>query len=73
MSKEISSTDIGSLDVQVSQLMQCKPLKEAEVKFLCEKVERELNKGKRDLSERKQRPSSSCSGYSMWRYSRPIP
>ena len=36
--KEMSSTDIGGLDIQVTQLMQCKPLKEAEVKFLCEKV-----------------------------------
>ena len=34
----MSSTDIGSLDIQVTQLMTCKPLKESEVKFLCEKV-----------------------------------
>lgn len=36
--KEMSSIDIGGLDIQVSHLMLCKPLKEAEVKILCEKV-----------------------------------
>ena len=51
--KEMSSTDIGGLDVQVAQLMMCKPLKEAEVKFLCEKVIFNHNSGKRDISERK--------------------
>jgi serine/threonine-protein phosphatase 2A catalytic subunit len=35
----ISSTDIGNLDKYIEQLMDCKPLAEAEVKSLCEKVE----------------------------------
>jgi hypothetical protein len=34
----ISGGDISNLDNHIEQLMQCKPLKEAEVKFLCEKV-----------------------------------
>ena len=34
----ISSTDIGNLDKYIEQLMDCKPLGEAEVKSLCEKV-----------------------------------
>ena len=38
--KELSSSDLGNLDVQISTLMQCKPLKESEIKFLCEKVNR---------------------------------
>jgi hypothetical protein len=34
----ISPNEIGNLDSYIEQLMQCKPLKESEVKFLCEKV-----------------------------------
>jgi hypothetical protein len=34
----MTSGDVSSLDNQIEQLMQCKPLKEAEVKSLCEKV-----------------------------------
>jgi len=35
----VSSTEINNLDNFIEQLIQCKPLKETEVKFLCEKVE----------------------------------
>jgi len=34
----ISSNEIGNLDSFIEQLMTCKPLKESEVKFLCDKV-----------------------------------
>lgn len=34
----LSSSDIGNLDKYIEQLMECKPLGEAEVKALCEKV-----------------------------------
>ena len=34
----ISPNEIGNLDGYIEQLMTCKPLKESEVKFLCEKV-----------------------------------
>ncbi len=33
-----NSNDAGNLDQQIDQLMNCKPLKEHEVKLLCEKV-----------------------------------
>jgi len=36
--KEFSSSDIGNLDAHISKLMQCKPIKESEVKYLCEKA-----------------------------------
>ncbi len=32
------SQDTSNLDAFIEQLQQCKPLKEAEVKFLCERV-----------------------------------
>ena len=32
------SSDPSSLDAFIEQLMTCKPLKESEVRFLCEKV-----------------------------------
>lgn len=35
---KLTSTDIQNLDRQISDLMECKPLPEAEVKFLCDKV-----------------------------------
>jgi hypothetical protein len=38
MRNEIASAELRNLDIQVEQLMKCIPLKEAEVKFLCEKV-----------------------------------
>ncbi len=34
----VSSSEINNLDGFIEQLTQCKPLKETEVKFLCEKV-----------------------------------
>jgi hypothetical protein len=34
----ISGGEYNNLDNFIEQLMQCKPLKESEVKFLCEKV-----------------------------------
>jgi hypothetical protein len=34
----VSPSEIGNLDVFIDQLMTCKPLRENEVKFLCEKV-----------------------------------
>ncbi len=34
----ISSGEIGNLDSFIEQLLTCKPLKESEVKFLCDKV-----------------------------------
>ena len=33
-----SSNNHGNLDEQISQLMQCKPLSEQEVRMLCEKA-----------------------------------
>ena len=50
--KEMSSTDIGSLDIQVTQLMTCKPLKESEVKFLCEKVKNLLFKQAKEIFQK---------------------
>ena len=38
IAKELSSSDISGLDIQITKLMQCKPIKEIEVKFLCDKV-----------------------------------
>jgi len=35
---QLKNTDIGNLDRIISQLMECKPLTELEVKFLCDKV-----------------------------------
>jgi len=37
----ISPNEIGNFDGYIEQLMTCKPLKESEVKFLCEKVSRD--------------------------------
>ncbi len=34
----VSGSEINNLDSFIEQLTQCKPLKETEVKFLCEKV-----------------------------------
>jgi len=34
----LQSNDANNLDQQIDQLMQCKPLKENEVKLICEKV-----------------------------------
>jgi hypothetical protein len=34
----INNNEIGNLDNYIEQLMQCKPLKECEVKFICDKV-----------------------------------
>lgn len=34
----VNSGEIGNLDNYIEQLVTCKPLKESEVKFLCEKV-----------------------------------
>jgi hypothetical protein len=34
----ISSSDTNNLDAFIEQLLNCKPLRENEVKFLCEKV-----------------------------------
>ena len=38
MSGKLTNNDISNLDKQISELMECKPLPEADVKFLCEKV-----------------------------------
>jgi hypothetical protein len=40
MRNEIASSELRNLDIQIEQLMKCVPLKEAEVKMLCEKVEK---------------------------------
>lgn len=37
----MNQIEIGNLDAYVEQLMQCKPLKESEVKFLCDRVYRD--------------------------------
>jgi len=34
----VNSNEIGNLDTYIEQLLTCKPLKESDVKFLCEKV-----------------------------------
>jgi len=34
----VTGTEINNLDNFIEQLTQCKPLKETEVKFLCDKV-----------------------------------
>jgi len=52
----ISPNEIGNLDGYIEQLMTCKPLKESEVKFLCEKVRKFYNffsLGQGNFSERK--------------------
>ena len=36
----VNSNEIGNLDTYIEQLLTCKPLKESDVKFLCEKVKR---------------------------------
>ena len=38
MTGKLNNSDITNLDRQIAELMECKPLAEAEVKFLCEKV-----------------------------------
>jgi len=38
----INSTESGNLDSYIEQLLTCKPLKESEVKFLCDKVNTNL-------------------------------
>ena len=46
----MSSGEINNLDNFIEQLTQCKPLKETEVKFLCEKVKGIYKKlGKRNI------------------------
>ena len=37
----IGPNEIGNLDGYIEQLLTCKPLKESEVKFLCEKVRKD--------------------------------
>ena len=66
-----NSSDANNLDQQIDQLMQCKPLKESDVKIMCEKVSiYHINHiGKRNISKRKQRSSCKSSSYRMWRYS----
>lgn len=34
----LNTSELGNLDSYIELLMQCKPLKESEVKFICEKV-----------------------------------
>lgn len=43
----ISSSEIGNLDSFIEQLLNCKPLRENEVKFLCEKVISDLFRRKK--------------------------
>ena len=38
MPPKLNTSDIGNLDKQIETLLECKPLSEAEVKNLCEKV-----------------------------------
>lgn len=40
----LSNGEINNLDANIEQLMECKPLKETEVKFLCEKAKEILQK-----------------------------
>jgi len=35
----VNTSDIGNLDFYIEQLLTCKPLKESEVKFICDKVQ----------------------------------
>lgn len=69
----LNSSEIGNLDAYTEQLMSCKPLKESEVRFLCEKVRVHFfNKnppkfiGKRNFSKRKQCPERKGTSHSMW-------
>lgn len=38
MPPRLNTSEVGNIDKQIEQLMQCKPLSEIEVKLLCEKV-----------------------------------
>ena len=38
----LNGNEINNIDAQIEQLMNCKPLKEIEVKFLCEKVNKKI-------------------------------
>ena len=38
MRAKLTDTDISDLDKQIETLLECKPLKELEVKLLCDKV-----------------------------------
>ena len=40
MPLKLSPSDISNIDKQIETLLECKPLSEAEVKALCEKVPR---------------------------------
>ena len=53
MRNEIASSDLRNLDIQIDLLIKCIPLKEAEVKFLCEKVNINLMFSQRKYSKKK--------------------
>jgi hypothetical protein len=38
MASKLSQSDIENIDKQLEQLFDCKPISEAEIKSLCEKV-----------------------------------
>jgi len=38
MSKKLNNSEIGNLDRYISSLLECKPLPEADVRFLCDKA-----------------------------------
>ena len=42
----VSGGEMNNLDQFIEQLIQCKPLKETEVKFLCEKVKQNHKKNR---------------------------
>jgi hypothetical protein len=54
--------DIGGLDKQIEYLFQCKPLPEADIKQLCEKVHAQINSGQINpliITQRRPCPSTS--------------
>lgn len=49
----MNSNDAANLDKFIETLMECKPLRESEVKFICEKVSNLYDKGQRSVSKGK--------------------
>jgi len=75
MSK-ITTADISNLDRQIEQLYKCKPLSEAEVKALCEKVTSTFSDifmlGQRSSHTRVQCPACQSPSYNLWWHPRPV-
>jgi len=49
----ISHTEAGNLEQQIDSLMQCKSLKEHEVKLMCEKVQHNFNNRQKKFYKKK--------------------